>query len=237
MLPAAILSGGLATRLRPITETIPKAMISIAGEPFVAHQLRLLRARGIDRVVICAGYLGETIREFVRDGAPFGIDVDYSWDGPTLQGTAGAVRNALPLLGEKFFVLYGDSYLPCDYAQTETIFMKSGRPGLMTVFPNDGRWDSSNVEFDNGRIIDYNKRVRTPAMRHIDYGLGVFQGSVFAGLPPGPYDLADVYADLLARDELAAAEVPERFYETGSVAGIAELSALLTGQDAIHQRL
>jgi len=227
MLPVAILSGGLAKRLRPVSETIPKALIDIGGEPFVAHQLRLLRGRGIERVVLCVGFLGEMIRDFVRDGNQFGLRVEYSFDGPALLGTAGALRNALPLLGGAFFVVYGDSYLPCDYRAIESRFHSSDKPALMTVFSNDGRYDASNVEYAGGVILAYDKKVRTPRMRHIDYGLGVFRHSVFEALPPGPYDLATVYRNLLAERNLAAAEVPERFYEIGSFDGIQELSRLL----------
>jgi NDP-sugar pyrophosphorylase family protein len=110
MLPVAILAGGLATRLRPVTETIPKSLIDVNGEPFIAHQLRLLRSEGVERAVICTGYLGEAVREFAGDGRGFGIDLAYCEDGPKLRGTAGAIRNALPLLGDRFLVLYGDSY-------------------------------------------------------------------------------------------------------------------------------
>src|ERR1700680_2157820 len=122
MLPVAILAGGLATRLRPLTEALPKALVEINGEPFLAHQLRLLSRSGIDRVVLCAAYRGEQIREYAGDGRAFGLRVEYSFDGPQQLGTAGAIRRALPLLGDKFFVLYGDSYLPCDYAAIERTF-------------------------------------------------------------------------------------------------------------------
>src|SRR4051794_4872944 len=139
-LPVAILAGGLATRLRPLTETIPKSLVEVAGEPFLAHQLRLLHSHGIRRATLCVGYLGEMVREFAGDGARFGMEVTYSFDGPELRGTAGAVRQALPLLGPAFFVLYGDSYLPCDYAAVERAFLESGKLGLMTVFRNEGQW-------------------------------------------------------------------------------------------------
>jgi NDP-sugar pyrophosphorylase family protein len=224
----AILAGGLATRLRPITERIPKALVDIEGEPFIAHQLRLLHSKGIRRVVLCLGYLGDMVRQFVGDGSAFGLGVEYSFDGPTLRGTAGAIHQALPLLGSVFFVLYGDSYLPCDYAAVEEAFRQSGKMGLMTVFRNEGQWDSSNVEFADGRILAYDKKNRTPRMRHIDYGLGAFDRRTFEALAPGSvYDLATMYQDLLAADELAACEVKERFYEIGSPAGIEELSQLL----------
>jgi NDP-sugar pyrophosphorylase family protein len=229
MLPIAILAGGLATRLRPVTETIPKALIEIAGEPFLAHQLRLLRAAGYERVVLCVGYLGEMVRDFAGDGAVFGLRVDYSFDGPQLLGTAGAIVRALPMLGDRFSVIYGDSYLPCDYAAAEQTFADSGKLGLMTVYRNEGQWDASNVEFDGVRVVRYDKANRTPAMRHIDYGLGVLRREALAGVPADrPYDLAAVYQDLVRRGELAAWESPDRFYEIGSLEGIADLTEFLS---------
>src|SRR5690349_15038367 len=125
MLPVAILAGGLATRLRPVSEKIPKCLIEINGEPFVAHQLRLLQRNGVRRVTMCVGYLGEMVREYAGNGERFGVELTYSFDGPALRGTAGAIQQALPLLGERFFVLYGDSYLPCDYAAVEAAFLAS----------------------------------------------------------------------------------------------------------------
>jgi NDP-sugar pyrophosphorylase family protein len=229
MLPVAILAGGLATRLRPLTETIPKALLPIRGEPFLAHQLRLLSRSGIDRVVLCLGYLGDQIREYGGDGQAFRLQLDYSFDGATPLGTAGAVRKALPLLGEEFFILYGDSYLPCDYGAVENAFRAAGKMALMTVFRNRGLWDSSNVEFSEGRIRAYDKTSRTPQMQYIDYGLGVAQRELFEAVPDGqPADLAAVYRDCLRRGELAGFEVAERFYEIGSAQGIQDLEELLS---------
>jgi NDP-sugar pyrophosphorylase family protein len=228
MLPVAILAGGIATRLRPVTETIPKSLIEITGEPFLAHQLRLLRSRGIERVVLCAGHLGEAIRDFAGDGSRFGIQLEYSFDGPVLRGTGGAIHQALPLLGDCFLVVYGDSYLPCDYEAIAHAFEASGKQGLMTVYRNQGQWDSSNVEFAGGRILAYEKVERTPRMHHIDYGLGAFRREAFGSIAPGSVcDLAGIYQDLLARGELAAVELTERFYEIGSFAGIEDLSKAL----------
>ena len=226
-LPVAILAGGLATRLRPITETIPKALVPVAGEPFLAHQLRLLASRGITRAVLCVGYLGEMIeREF--GARAHGVELAYSFDGPTLLGTGGALRAALPLLGEVFFVLYGDSYLPIDYAAVAAAWEKSGQPALMTVFQNEGAWDTSNVEFTDGKIARYDKRERTPAMRHIDYGLSIFTREIFAAREEGvAFDLADVQRDIVQRGAMAGHEVTQRFYENGSHAGLAELEQLL----------
>jgi len=235
MLPIAILAGGLATRLRPITETIPKALVEIAGEPFIAHQLRLLKAHGYEHVVMLVGYRGEMIEEYVRNGSAYGLRVEYSFDSkgqavpPTLLGTAGAIVKALPLLGREFSVIYGDSYLPCDYAAAERAFTESGKLGLMSVYRNEGQWDTSNVEFDGANVVRYDKSNRTPAMRYIDYGLGVFQSEAFADVPRDcPSDLAALYQQLVARGQLAAWESPDRFYEIGSLEGIRGLTEFLS---------
>ena len=227
MMPLAILAGGMAKRLRPLTENLPKSLVPINGEPFISHQLRLVRDRGVERVVLCVGYLGERIRDFVGDGTEFGLQVEYSWDGGQRLGTAGAVRAALPLLGKSFFLTYGDSYLPCDYRAVEQTFRMAGKQGLLTVFRNDGQWDTSNVEFRDGRIVTYSKQQRNSNMRHIDYGLAVFRQSAFANLPESPCDLTTVCRSLLAHDELAAFEVRERFYEIGSFEGIPALEERL----------
>src|SRR5450755_2044106 len=167
MLPVAILTGGLATRLRPITERIPKALIEVAGRQFICRQLDYLRGQGITRVVLCTGYLGEQIEAVVGDGSAFSLDVCYSPDGPTLLGTGGALKRALALLGERFFVLYGDSFLPCDFLDVQQAFVNSGRPALMTVLLNGDRWDKSNLLFRDGQIIEYNKYAPRSEMKYI----------------------------------------------------------------------
>ncbi|MGB7747858.1 MAG: nucleotidyltransferase family protein [Verrucomicrobiia bacterium] len=227
-IPVAILAGGLATRLRPITEKIPKSLVPVAGKPFLAHQLELLHARGIRHAVLCIGYLGEMIQRDFGDGKAFGVRLDYSFDGPKLLGTGGAIKRALPMLGDEFFVLYGDSYLPVEYRPIAEFFRRSGKLGLMTVFRNEGRYDTSNVVFHDGEIAVYDKKNRPPEMRHIDYGLSLFQASVFESYSAGqPFDLAEVMGKLVREKQLAGYEVPERFYEMGSPAGLAELEWLL----------
>lgn len=226
--PVAILAGGLATRLRPITEKIPKVLVPVAGRPFLAHQLELLRAQGITRAVLCLGHLGEMVREQFGDGQAHGVHLDYSFDGPTLLGTGGALRRALPLLDTNFFVLYGDSYLPIPFQPVAECFEHSGKLGLMTVYHNEGRYDISNVVFADGVIQVYDKKRRLPEMRHIDYGLSVFQARAFDAWPPDQsFDLSDVMGRLVTQKQLAGFEVAERFYEIGSPAGLAELDSLL----------
>ena len=227
-IPVAILAGGLATRLRPITEKIPKSLIPVAGRPFLAHQLELLRSRGIRRAVLCVGHLGEMIQREFGDGSVFGLKLDYAFDGPKLLGTGGALKRALPLLGMEFFVLYGDSYLPIEYRPIAEFFRRSGKLGCMTVYRNEGRHDTSNVVFRDGDIVVYDKKTRLPEMRHIDYGLSLFQATAFNAYPEGePFDLADVMGKLVREKQLAGYEVRERFYEIGSPAGLAELETIL----------
>jgi NDP-sugar pyrophosphorylase family protein len=233
MLPVAILAGGLATRLRPVTEKVPKSLLDINGEPFIAHQLRLLRKNGFQQVVLCVGFLGEMIRDVVADGRAFGLQVEYSFDGNKLLGTAGAIKKALPLLDQAFLVLYGDSYLMCPYAQVAREFIASGKLGLMTVFRNEGKWDTSNVEFREGRILAYSKKNQTPKMGFIDYGLGAFSAKAFDRVPVGEArDLADLYGDLLTEGELAGMQISQRFYEIGSAAGLEETVQFLASQGA-----
>jgi N-acetyl-alpha-D-muramate 1-phosphate uridylyltransferase len=222
-LPVAILAGGLATRLRPITETIPKALVEVAGEPFVFRQLRYLRDQGLRRVVMCVGYLGNMIEDAVGDGSTFDLEVIYSADGEVLLGTGGALKRALPLLGEQFFVLYGDSFLPVEFAPIENEFFASKKAALMTVLKNGDRWDKSNVLFRDGSLVEYNKRAPRPEMEFIDYGLGILGGRVLhAYSAEQPFDLADVYHTLSLDGQLAGYEVHKRFYEIGSHAGLKE---------------
>ncbi len=221
LMPAVILAGGQGNRLSPLTDRLPKALVDVAGQPFLLHQLELLQRNGVRRVVLAVGYLGERIQERFGDGSEIGIELQYSFDGPVLLGTAGAIRQALHLLPDKFFVLYGDSYLMCDYRAVEEAFRRSGLSGLITVFRNDDLFDRSNVQFENGRILRYDKRNRTPAMRYIEYGLGAFDRSVFGEISAGQNpDLEDIYQKLLQNSNLAAFEVHERFYEIGSPEGL-----------------
>ena len=227
-MPVALLAGGLATRLRPITEKIPKLLVEVAGEPFFSHQLRLLQQNGLTKIVLCVGYLGEQIVAQYGDGSPWGVQIEYSFDGEKLLGTGGALIRALPKLGDAFYVLYGDSYLPIDYQAVGRAFLTAGQPGLMTVFENRGAYDASNVWFEDGRIRLFSKKEKLPQMRHIDYGLGVFRADAFAACPRDTVvDLAAVQSDLSRAGKLAGYELQERFYEIGSPAGLEELNELL----------
>jgi NDP-sugar pyrophosphorylase family protein len=203
-------------------------MIEVAGEPFIAHQLRLMRREGVARVVLCVGYLGEQIEAYVKDGKQFGLAVDYCYDGPTLLGTGGALRKALPYLGSEFLVIYGDSWLDTAFAPIVEAFRKGGKLALMTVFRNGGRWDVSNVWYDNGIIQRYDKLERVEQMQHIDWGLSVMKAELLAQQPAATaFDLAGIYKELSRRGQLAGYEITTRFYEIGSPEGLRETDELL----------
>lgn len=226
--PVCILAGGLGTRLGAVVKDTPKPLLPVAGRPFLDWQLELLARDGVRRAVVLVGYLGERIEHEIGPRR-HGIEVVFRHDPPGLAGTAGAVRAALDLLGDAFYVLYGDTYLSLDHADVWRRFEASGRPALMTVLRNEGRWDTSNVVLaDDGSVAVYDKRARTPEMRWIDYGLGVLRAEALDA-DPDP-DLAGVYRALAARGELAGYEATERFYEIGTPEALAETEAHLRGR-------
>lgn len=230
MLPVVILCGGLAKRMRPLTTDLPKSLIPINGEPFIMHQLRLLKRQGITQIVLCVGFLGEQIEAVVGDGAALGLNVSYSYEGSHLLGTGGAIINAYEQLPPQFFMLYGDSYLPCDVQAVQTAFCASQKSALMTVYHNQDRFDSSNVVFEEGKIKNYDKVNKTPAMQYIDYGLSCFDKITFKHYAKKTViDLADIYSKLVQQDQLAGFEIKERFYEIGSFSGKAEFESVVQG--------
>lgn len=231
--PVAILAGGRATRLGPLTADLPKALISVAGRPFVDHQLELLRRHGARRIVLCVGHFGAQIVAHVGDGERFGMQVRYSFDGERLLGTGGALRRAMPLLGSLCLVLYGDAYLDIDYGAILDHFQARPEPALMTVFRNAGRWDRSNVVFRDGKVARYDKRRPDPEMQYIDYGASLYQMAALERIPADePYDLGDLTHTIAAEGLLAGYEVTQRFYEVGSVEGIRETEGYLTSRHA-----
>jgi len=220
-LPVAILAGGLATRLRPITHTIPKALVPVAGEPFLAHQLRLLANHDLRDIVLCVGHLGEQIEAACGNGAAYGVRLRYSYDGPNLRGTGGALRQALPLLGDAFLVLYGDSYLEIDYLAVQKKFTGSQASALMTVMENSRGTEPSNVWFEDGKVVVYDKKHPRPEMRHIDYGLSAYRAEALAIDNGG--DLSDLQRTLAERGKLTGFEVTIPYHEIGSPAGLQAL--------------
>ena len=231
--PAAILAGGLATRLRPVTEKIPKALVEIAGKPFIDHQIELLYHHGIRRVVLCLGYRGEMVESHLGDGSQFRMSIQYSYDGDKLLGTGGALRRAAPLLSDVFWVMYGDSYMDIDYQAVLRDFSQRNVLGLMTVLRNNNRWDKSNVVFQDGRLIRYDKNTQTSDMHYIDYGVALLPRDALERIPSDvPYDLATLYGQLVAEDQMAGYEVTNRFYEIGTPQSLEETRQYLRTRES-----
>ena len=228
-----VLAGGLGTRLGAVAQTCPKNMMTVAGEPFVAHQMRLLKREGVSRVVFCLGHLAEQVMDFVGDGSKFHLSVDYCLDGPKLLGTGGAIKRALreKVQEKEFSVLYGDSYLDIPLAPIAEKFVVSKRLGLMTVLENGDQWDTSNVLYRDGEIVTYDKKLRSPEMRHIDYGLSIFSRAAFDVYgADDAFDLSVVLQRLIAQHDLAVFEVGTRFYEIGTPESLAEAERYISAR-------
>jgi NDP-sugar pyrophosphorylase family protein len=224
--PICILAGGRATRLGELGHDTPKALVEVAGAPFIDHQLQLLARHGARHVILCVGYLAERIVEHVGTER-YGIQVNFSQDGPSPLGTLGAVRKAVPLLGPRFLVLYGDTYLRLDYGAAAAAWKLSGLPAMMTVLRNDGRWDTSNVRFEESLVTTYDKRSPDASMHWIDYGLGGFEADALDAVGPDATDLAELQAELARRRSLFGFAATERFYEIGTPEALAETGEFL----------
>jgi NDP-sugar pyrophosphorylase family protein len=229
-LQAVILAGGRATRLGDAVRSTPKALLPVAGRPFLAWQIERLVAAGFDDLLVLTGHLGDSIASFLGDGSAFGVRARTVADGPELLGTAGALRHALDALDEDFLVTYGDSYLPFDYsAPLDDLRAHPNALGTMSVFPNAGRWDASNALVGGELVVRYEKGSTDPSLDHIDYGAIALRRSVVAEIPAGvPRGLDRIQTELALRGALRAYVAPKRFYEIGSPEGLAELDRLLS---------
>ena len=218
-----ILAGGLATRLRPLTDTVPKSLVEICGKPFLEYQLDFLKAGGVKDVVLCVGYQGNEIEQTFADGRKFGVNIKYSYEKEQLLGTAGALKNAEHLFGDKFFVLNGDSYLFLDFATVMSYFNGLRQLALMVVYKNYDRYDQSNTFIEGNLVKQYSKKKKTKDMIYIDYGASILRKRALELVPPNQaYSLEQLFQQLIPQKELLAYEVTKRFYEIGSPEGLAE---------------
>lgn len=223
MLTVAILAGGAGTRLTSITKTLPKALVEISGKPFIFYQLSYLQKQGVKKVVICSGYMGEMIESAVGDGSKFNLKISYSSDGSKLLGTGGAIKKALPKLGDQFFILYGDTFLPINFNLVQQTYFLENYPLLMTILKNNGQWDRSNVLLKKNNLVDYNKKKPKNKMSYIDYGLCVVSADIFKNYNQNSYiDLSEIYEKLSKCNKIKALEVFERFYEIGTPKSLQE---------------
>jgi len=225
---AVILAGGLGTRLRPLTETVPKALIPVRGRPFVDYQLDLLKKSGIDDFVLCVGNLGEMVQSHLGDGSAYGCSIRYSYDGPRLLGPAGALKRAEGLLENRFFVTYGDAYLRAPYGAIMEALVSSRKQGVMAVYRNENRFGKSDIVVEGGEVVRYDKKNRVGGMDWINYGVTALRKEALALIPGGDFcDEETFYGSLIKRKELLAFEVKERFYEIGTPDSLSEFEAFV----------
>jgi N-acetyl-alpha-D-muramate 1-phosphate uridylyltransferase len=226
-----IIAGGLATRLRPLTVSIPKSLIEIDGKPFIDYQMGTLYEQGIKDVVLCLGHLGDQIERYLGNGNKFGLNILYSYETQKLLGTAGAIKNAENLLDDKFFVMYGDSYLFLDFSMVSAYFNRFNKPGLMTVFKNSDLYDRSNIVVQGNFIKIYDKKQKWDGMDYIDYGALILRKTLLKMVPVHKaYSLEELLVPLVKEHQILAYEVKKRFYEIGSLNGIDEFTKYVKGR-------
>jgi MurNAc alpha-1-phosphate uridylyltransferase len=224
-----ILAGGLATRLGEITRNCPKSMVRIQGKPFLEYQLNLLKRKGIEDVILCTGYLGEQIEDYFESGKEYGMNISYSCEDEPL-GTAGALKNAEPILKDVFFTIYGDSFISLDFSRVMSYFNSQNKLALMTVYKNYNRYDKSNTEIEGNLVKRYSKKEKSDKMVYIDYGVNIFRKKALNMIPTHKfYSLDNLFPRLIEKHELLAFEVMERFYEIGSLQGLEEFTNFVGG--------
>jgi NDP-sugar pyrophosphorylase family protein len=230
-LQAIILAGGMGTRLRPLTDSIPKPLVPVAGRPYLEHQVDWLRNQGIVDIVLLVSYLAERIEQHFGDGTPFGVSIRYSRE-PQPAGTGGALKLALPLLEDSFLVLNGDSYLPMDYRPVAERLQSSGADAVIAAYDNafGDTGVKHNLRLGDGDLVTaYDKSGQT-AVTHVDAGVIALRRQALALSDAASFSLEnDIFPRLIAGRRLLAFPVRQRFYDMGTPAGLAMLEAYLKG--------
>jgi NDP-sugar pyrophosphorylase family protein len=225
-----VLAGGLATRLRPLTEKIPKSMVEVYNKPFLEYQIELLKENGINDLLLCVGYLGNSIQSYFGNGERLGVRIKYSFDGEKPLGTGGALKKAEGLLQDEFFLMYGDSYLMYDYQSILKEFQKHKKLSLLVVYKNENKYDKSNVVIEKGMVKMYDKENKMERMVYIDSGLSILKKEALQLIPENQFfDLADLYQKLAYKGEMLAYQAKQRFYQIGSFEGLKEFENLIKG--------
>ena len=226
-----ILAGGLATRLKTLTENIPKSLIRVNGKPFLQHQIELLRENGIREIVLCVGHLSHTIEDYFGNGGKLGVEIRYSNEGENLLGTGGALKKAEPLLQDEFLVMYGDSYLLFDYAEIKSYHEKFKDFSLLVVYENRNRFDNSNVAIKDGLVTVYEKSNPGGKLTYIDAGLSILKKEALSHVPADrPSPVEELYKKIIAKRAMLAYQVSQRFYEIGSFVGLMEFEDLMESE-------
>jgi len=234
-----VLMGGLGTRLKEFTKECPKPLVEVNNRPFFDYSLDLLMKAGFRKYLFLIGYKADMIEEYYGNGSDKGISIQYCYDGEKLLGTGGAVRRAYDYLEDDFLLMYGDSFMDIDYEETVYRYYEGKlhrRRALMTVLHNNNMFDKSNVVMKEGKIALYDKHNPTPEMNYIDYGVCMYEKSLFAEYEPEyKFDIAEIQNRLSLSGEITAHEVTKRFYEIGSPESLKEFTEYIKyRQDEKH---
>ncbi len=224
-----ILAGGLGTRLRPLTNEVPKPMVRVAGKPFLEYELRLLSNNRFSDFVLCVGYKADVIKQYFGDGGQLGVSIVYSDDGEKQLGPAGALKNASQFLEGEFLVTYGDAFLQMDYRRFQEEFRSSGKLGMMAVLENHNKYGKSDIALKDGLITEYDKVNQTPKMAWINYGATILQKKSLDLIPSfSGIGEEQFYRELIERKELAVFLTFNRFYEIGTISGLRDFERFLS---------
>lgn len=224
---AVVLAGGRGTRLGHLTDGLPKPLVSVQGKPFLDYQVALLKECGFTDLVFCVGHGADAIMTHLGDDSRHGVRVRFSVERGELLGTAGAVKQAEPLLWDTFFLTYFDAYLRLDYCAVLQALMRAGTLGVMVVYRNEDRYERSNVAVAKGFVRAYDKEQRAPGMVYVNFGVSALRREALAFVPAGvPYSQEAWFQSLIRRRQLAAFETAQRFYEVGSPPGLWEFRRL-----------
>ncbi len=212
-----ILAGGLGTRLRPITEKIPKPLVAVGGQPFLTWQLRECLRQNYKNVLLLVSYLGEQIQAHYGDGSSLGLSISYSFEGRPL-GTGGALKNAFHELDESFFILNGDSFLRAPMAELEKSFEDSGAEVLISTYDNRIQTPvKENILAQDGWVTRYQKAGgRENGLQVVDSGIYLMKKSAIAKIKQEKFQMEDLWPDLIKRKKLFSYAVNERFYDIGT---------------------
>lgn len=221
-----ILAGGLATRLKTLSQNLPKALIKVGGKPFIFWQLEFLKNQGVKNILICCGHLGEMIQNTVGDGKSLGLNIVYSFDGPILLGTGGAIKKTLSRLPQNFMVMYGDTILSVNFKEVQNAFNLFRMNNVMVVIKNKNKWAPSNVACKNNRVIKYSNK-NDHDCEYIDYGLSILSKKSFEIIKEQEFDLGLIFKKLINMNQLSAFEVNQRFYEINTPNGVMETEKYL----------
>ena len=220
------MAGGLATRIRPLTNKIPKSMISIEGKPFLQYQIELLSCYGIKDIILCVGYMGEKIENCFENGNKYNTRIIYSYEKEKLLGTGGALKMTEPYLDEKFYLIWGDSYVRLNYKKMFDFHLKNSKnfDVTMAIFYNIRNFDKSNIVYKNGSIKKYDKN-STDNMKYIDSGVMVLNKKLLSRIPNREvFQIENLFTKLAKEEKIKPFLIKKRYYEIGSLEGLNQFS-------------